>query len=93
MRKLTVQILKAFIVMLLVPACLSLSGCVTVHVEKTFPDGSTVTADYRRYIVPQSLEGVLINMNTGEALIERQESDTERLVGAAVEGAVRGLRP
>ncbi|MBW2561085.1 MAG: hypothetical protein JRE40_09555 [Deltaproteobacteria bacterium] len=72
---------------------ISLSGCVTVHVEKILPDGSRVTADYNRYILPQRLEGVLINLDTGEALIEKQQSDTERLVGAAVEGAVRGLRP
>ncbi len=79
--------------LILLAIVILVSSCVTVHVEKDFPDGTKVTADYKRYILPQSLEGVLINMNTGEALIEKQRSDTERLVGAAVEGAVRGLKP
>ncbi len=79
--------------LIIVAVILLVSSCVTVHVEKVAPDGTTITADYKRYILPQSLEGVLINMNTGEALIEKQRSDTERLVGAAVEGAVRGLKP
>jgi len=76
------------IIMLAAQFC---GGCVTAHVVKK-PDG-TVTADYSRYIVPQALEGVLINLETGEILIEKEQSDTERLVSAAVEGAVRGLKP
>lgn len=77
---------------LIIGFCIILVGsCVTVSVEKS-PDG-VVRVDYARYLVPQKFEDFIVNLDTGELMFEKQESDTERLVGAAVEGAVRGLRP
>jgi len=73
--------------------CVLCAGCVTVRVEKTAPDGTKITAKYDRYLLPQKLEGVLINLETGEAMIEKSQSETERLVGAAVEGALRAVQP
>ena len=81
------------LVIIILLSILCFSGCVSARVEKEFPDGSKITIDYNRYFAPQKFEGFLINIETGELMFEKQESDTVKMARGIAEGVARGLNP